>query len=92
MLIALVRTLSLDNGSDGLATTAPSSPAKTLERDAGRQRLPVSDWSDPLDDEIDEAADRLRWLAADSTGVDVSLSNLSQRLESMADDLINESL
>jgi hypothetical protein len=54
--------------------------------------LATTAWSDPLDDEIQGAAERLREIVAQGTGVDASLSNLSDHLESMSDDLTESSL
>lgn len=49
-------------------------------------------WTDPLDDELDAAAQRVSMLVAQGSGVDVSLTNLADHLESMSDELINSSL
>jgi len=49
-------------------------------------------WTDPLDDELDAAAQQVSMLVAQGTGVDASLSNLADHLESMSDELTNSSL
>jgi len=49
-------------------------------------------WTDPLDDELDAAAQRVSTLVAQGNGVDASLSNLADHLESMSDELTNSSL
>jgi hypothetical protein len=49
-------------------------------------------WIDPLDDELDAAAQQVSTLVAQGTGFDDSLSNLADHLESMSDELTNSSL
>ena len=52
----------------------------------------AAEWTDPLDDELDAAARQVSTLVAQGTGVDASLSNLADHLESMSDELTNSSL
>jgi hypothetical protein len=83
MLVAVARTLWV--GDPHQTAANPEQPGETTATAA-------ADWEDPLDDELDEAAERVRWLVAQGTGVDASLSNLADHLESMSDDLFNSSL
>jgi hypothetical protein len=52
----------------------------------------AAQWTDPLDDELDAAAQQVSTLVAQGTGFDDSLSNLADHLESMSDELTNSSL
>lgn len=52
----------------------------------------AAEWSDPLDDELDAAAYRVRTLVAQGTVVDDSLGNLADHMESMSDELTHSSL
>jgi len=52
----------------------------------------VAQWTDPLDDELDAAAQQVSTLVAQGTEVDDSLSNLADHLESMSDELTNSTL
>jgi len=83
MLVAVARMLWI---GDPLQTVANP----TISDQPGEET--ATDWEDPLDDELDEAAERVRSLVAQGTGVDASLSNLADHLESMSDDLFNSSL
>jgi hypothetical protein len=85
MLMAVARTLWIGDPQQTAAN--PEQPGETTATATA-----AADWEDPLDDELDEAAERVRWLVAQGTGVDASLSNLADHLESMSDDLFNGSL
>jgi hypothetical protein len=86
MLVAVARTLWVGDSGETAANLAVS------EQPGDATATAAADWEDPLDDELDEAAERVRSLVAQGTGVDASLSNLADHLESMSDDLFNSSL
>jgi hypothetical protein len=85
MLLAVVRSLpwggSTDLDGQTVLTTGPDS---YLPEPAA--------WSDPLDDEIVQAAEQVQALIAQSPGIDESLTGISQELESISDDLQHGSL
>ena len=85
VLVAVARTLWVGNPRQTASPTIPDQPGAAMATAA-------TDWEDSLDDELDEAAERVRSLVAQGTGVDASLSNLADHLESMSDDLFNSSL
>jgi len=86
MLVAVARTLWVGDPNQTAANPRVSEqPGETTATAA-------ADWEDPLDNELDRAAERVRSLVAQGTGVDASLSNLADHLESMSDDLFNSSL
>lgn len=86
LLVAVVRMFWRDGNDESIANSpSPSLPQTQLVRSTAA-------WSDPLDDEILGAAERLREIVAQGTGVDASLSTLSDHLESMSDDLTESSL
>ena len=82
MLVALLR--SLPEGASPSQVSNGSAQTKDLAA--------VAAWSDPLDDEIDRAAQRVQSLVVQGNAIDATLSGLSQQLESMSDDLEHQSL
>jgi hypothetical protein len=86
LLVAVVRIFWRDGNDGSIANSpSPSLPQTQLVHSTAA-------WSDPLDDEILGAAERLREIVAQGTGVDASLSTLSDHLESMSVDLTGSSL
>jgi type VI protein secretion system component VasK len=81
LLVAVMNTSWV--GNQPKIATAPNSDQPAV--DAAR-------WTDPLDDELDAAAQQVSTLVVQGTGVDASLSNLADHLESMSDELTNGSL
>jgi hypothetical protein len=58
-----------------------------------RERLPTPfAWDDPLDDEIALAAATLDQWSTSSRGVDASLTNMSNELSALSEELLSESL
>jgi len=90
MLLAVARTL-WEASREPIAANSPVTPESLPSSDAYTAG-DESGWSDPLDEELDEAAEEVRSLVAQTSGVDASLSSLSEQLESMSDDLTNNSL
>lgn len=72
---------------------APPSPERD-EVDSATASFDASlpAWDDPLDDEIAAAENSLADLSGRWTGIDGSLSNMNQSLESLSDDLSDGSL
>jgi hypothetical protein len=86
ILVAAVRFWFANENNEDLAGNAPTS---------GQSDDPATiaaEWSDPLDDELDAAAYRVRTLVAQGTVVDDSLGNLADHMESMSDELTHSSL
>jgi hypothetical protein len=85
MLVAVIRSLprgavTKPGGTSGLATNEPD------------QWPEPAAWSDPLDDQIGQAAEQVQALVAQSQGIDDSLTGISHELESMSDELQHGSL
>ena len=72
-----------------------SPPPASLDRNPGPAQSAAPSrgwWFDPLDEEIALAQAEFQRLNTDSRGVDGSLSNMSQRLESLSQELFQGSL
>jgi hypothetical protein len=86
ILVAGVRFWFTNESDERLAGNAPASGQ-------GDDTATIAaEWSDPLDDELNAAAYRVRTLVAQGTVVDDSLVNLADHMESMSDELIHSSL
>ena len=80
LLIALLRSLP-----DG-------QPPQRNGNDPAGDWAAATAWTDPLDERIDEAAEQVQSLVVRGSGIDSSLSGLSEQLQSMSDDLEHGSL
>ena len=95
MLVAAIRSLNND-GSGQLPVanqpTASDEPSTIAPPDAAVEKAALAAWSDPLDDEIDEASELVQSLVAQPPTIDDSLSGLSEQMRSLASEFENGSL
>jgi hypothetical protein len=86
LLMVIMHSSWLSEGA-GIAGLAPGTngPAEELPADGLA-------WTDSLDEELDAAAERVGTFVAPGTGVDDSLANLADHLESMSDELYTSAL
>jgi hypothetical protein len=97
MMVAVVRTLNL--GSTGgtvvppplVVQEHPSVPAP-IAPESAEAPAAIAAWTDPLDDEIEQALTQLRSAASRSGGVDDSLTALQTQLQQLSADLAGGSL
>jgi hypothetical protein len=94
MLVAAIRSLNDDSGQLPVANhpTTSDEPSAIAPADAAVADAAVAAWSDPLDDELDEASELMQSLAARPPTIDDSLSGLSEQLQSLASEFENGSL
>jgi hypothetical protein len=91
-LVAMARIAGSWPDHEQVVVAPPSPELDEVDSATASFDASLPAWDDPLDDEIAAAESSLSDLSGRWTGIDGSLSNMNQSLESLSDDLSDGSL